>query len=427
MKLQNRLFLFTLLAVLLILGFSTVKAQDEPVTLNLWIFEGEDVFLPTVIERFREQNPHITVQITDIPESEYVTKIDTALLAGEPPDLGYIYERRWTVGGHFLPLNDVVESQGINIDDYNVGGITQACLVEGNIYCIGTYTGAVLLFYNKDMLDAAGIPYPAPDVPMTIDEYAAMAEALTVRSDNIEERIWGSDAWATYWWMDARTLFSEDGRTVMGYVNDEATVHTHQVLGDMRTNGVVISGAEASQLAGVDLLAGGKLATSITDNAVALPLLEASGINWGATVPPVEQAGDLPWVPLWSDGLGVFAQSDNPEEAALFAIFLGTVGNELRLEITGDLPLNMTLAEEANWAGDSGGRQEILAAVQTAREPLFIPNFWGVVDPIAEAFDGLMLEDGLSAQEAFDEVTPYIQENLDEAWEVWDVVVAASQ
>src|SRR5690606_21129103 len=127
-------------------------------------------------------------------------------------------------------------------------------------------------------------------------------------------------------------LFSEDGRTAMGYVNDEATVHTHQVIDDMRTNGVVISSAEASQLAGVDLLAGGKLATSITDNAVAVPLLEASGINWGATVPPVEQAGDLPWVPLWSDGLGVFAQSDNPEEATLFALFLGTVGNELRLE-----------------------------------------------------------------------------------------------
>jgi multiple sugar transport system substrate-binding protein len=375
-----------------------------------------------VIGAFQAEYPHITVQITDIPENEYVTKIDTALLAGEPPDLGYIYERRWIVGGYFMPLDDMVNEQAINIDDYNVGAMSQACLVEGSVYCIGTYTGAVLMFYNKDMFDAAGIPYPSATEPMTIDEYADMALQLTIQSDNIEERIWGGDAGATIWWMDARNFFSEDGRTAIDYINDEATAHTHQVIADMRAQGSVISATDASLVAGVDLLSTGQLATSIIDNAVAVPQLEEVGINWGAAVPPVEQAGDLPWIPLWSDGLGVFTQSDSPEEAALFATFLGTVGNELRLEVIGDLPLNMSLAEEAGWAAESAGRQEVLEAVQVARPPLFIPDYWGVLDPMNEAFSGLMLEDGMSAQDAFNEIAPIVQDNLDEAWETWDSI-----
>lgn len=419
MKIQRRLILIIMTAALLSMIFTPLAAQGEPVTLNVWIFEGEDVFLPTVIQAFQAEHPNITIQITDIPESEFVTKIDTALLASAPPDLGFIYERRWIVSGAFLPIDDELAAQNINLEDYNPGALS-ACRVDGQTYCIGTYTGAVLLFYNKDMFDAAGVPYPSATEPMSIDEYAVMVEQLSVPSDNIAERVWGGNASVTYWWMNGLNFFSEDGRTSTGFVNDETTIHTYQVMADMAAAGTILSPGESSQMEGLDLLSTGQLATSITDNAVALPQLEAANMRWGAAVLPVEKAGDPPYVPIWSDGLGVFAASAHPEEAKLFATFLGTVGNQLRLDVTGDLPLNMRLAEESNWAGDSEGRQEILAAVQTASSPMFIPDFWGVMAPIDEAYGGLMVEDGLSAQEAFDEVTPIIQENLDEAWATWD-------
>lgn len=415
---QNKIRWVFLLVAILSLSFSAVAAQ-EPVVLDLWIFEGEGEFLPTVIEAFQAEHPNITVQLTDIPESEYVTKIDTALLAGEVPDLAYIYERRWMEAGMFLPLDDAIAAQNINMDDYNLGAL-YGCMHEGHVYCIGTYTGAVLMFYNKDMLDAAGIPYPSPTEPMTIDEYAELAAKLSVPNADLSQRIWGSNISPTYWWMDARNFFSEDGRVAEGYFNDEATTHTHQVIADMMAQGSAISASESAQFTGVDLISTGQLATAIIDNVVAIAQLETAGVRWGATVVPVEKEGDAPWVAVWSDGLGVFTGSNTPEEATLFALFLGTKGNEMRLQITGDLPLNLTQAEA--WAGDHEGRQEALAAVQMARPPLFIPDFWGVMDPINEAFDGLMLLDGLSAQEAFDEMAPIVQENLDEAWATWDQI-----
>ena len=90
------------------------------------------------------------------------------------------------------------------------------CTYEGKVYCIGTYTGAVLLFYNKDLFDAAGVPYPSSTEPMTIDEYAAMIKRLSKPSDDIKKRVWGGDAGAAYWWADRSTMFSADGRKIEG-------------------------------------------------------------------------------------------------------------------------------------------------------------------------------------------------------------------
>jgi multiple sugar transport system substrate-binding protein len=420
-----RLSIFALLVAFFALSFSSVAAQD-PVTLNLWIFEGEGEFLPQLIERFQAEHPNINIQITDIPENEYVTKIDTALLAGGTPDLAFIYVPRWIKAGHFLPLDDAIESQGINVDDFNIGAMSAGCLRDGHVYCLGTYTGAVLMFYNKDMFDAAGLPYPSATEPMTVDEYEEMVATLTIPNDDPAQQVWGGNMSTTIWWMDPRTLFSEDGRTATGYVDDESTLHTYQVLGEMYEQDTVISEEQAQLIAGVDLLSTGNLATSIIDNVVAVPQLEQTGIRWGVSVPPVEKEGDLPYIAMWSDALGVFSSSAHPEEAQLFVTFLGTEGNRLRVETTGDLPLNMKLAEEIDWAGESEGRQELLAAVQTARPALFIPDFWTVVDPILEGFYGLMVEDGLSVQEAFAETTPLIQEELDAAWETWDSIQPAS-
>jgi multiple sugar transport system substrate-binding protein len=418
----NRIILFMFIALLLSLSM-TVSAAQEPVTLDLWMFLDGTGFLPSVVEAFQAQNPHITIQITDIPEDEYATKVDTAFLAGEPPDIGFPLVDRWLQAGYFLPLDDAMTSAGVGVDDYNAGAISRNCTQDGRIYCVGTYTGGTILFYNKDLFDAANIPYPSATEAMSIDQYADIAMQLAVFSENIEERVWGGASPAT-WWFDTRNYVSEDGRTADGFVNDEATAHTYQVIADLYASGAVITEADASMVVGEtsDLLASGQLAMGVTDSVLAQPLLDAAGIRWGAAPPPVEQAGDPAWVYTGSDELGVFLGTDYPEEAIDFVIFWGTEGNRMRAEVDG-LPLNMRLAEELNWAGESEGRQEMFAAIQISRPSLFVPEvFSAVFDPIAEAFNGLILEDGLSAQDALNEIAPIAQDNLDQAWETWDQI-----
>lgn len=391
-----------------------------PATVNLWIFEGEDVFVPTLKSAFEKEHPNIEIKITDIPEDNYVTKIDTALAAGSPPDIGYMYEPRWMKAGRVLPLDDVIASHGVDVSTYNQSAFS-FCVLEGKTYCLGSYSGAIMLFYNKDLFDKAGLPYPSATEPMTIDEYAALAAKLTQANDDRSKYVWGGYADVTTWWLDWRDLFTEDGRKVEGYLNDAPTVHMYDVLAKMIRDGYSPSESDFEFFGNTDPLATGQMAMTIVDNVVAIPTLEKAGIGWGAAPVPVEKEGDLPWVSSWSDYWGVFDGGDSPEAAKEFVAFVGTEGNRLR-SLAGGQPLDSAVAEETGWAGESAGRADALQVVKLARPNIFLPaNIFSLDGPLWDAF-GLIVEGEKTAQQALDEAAPDMQDSLDRAWETWEEI-----
>ena len=400
-------------------------AAQEPVTLDLWIFEDEEYLLPALKEAFEAEHPNITIEITLIPEDQYVVKLDTAMAAGSPPDIGFLYEQRWVKAGKILSLTDTVDAHGIDLEDFNQAVLQGWCVQGDQVYCLGTYTGAIVLFYNKALFDAAGVAYPSATESMTVDEYAALAAQLGTPSADVTQRVWGGTAEAPYWWMNSRTMFSEDGRHTAGLVNDESTKHAYEVLTQMVVDGVAPSGSIMESLGTEgpeDLFLQGKVAMAI-GSSTGIEDLEAAGIDYGVATLPVEQAGDPPYVGVWTDAFAVFSDSDHPEEAAEFIAFLGTEGQRLRVEMIGDAPLSMAAAEEAGWAeqGAVEGREQFLQVIGQAKPGVFVPGFWDVVAPLADAFN-LIVEGDVTAAEALDEVAPRMQDSLDQNWETWDQI-----
>jgi multiple sugar transport system substrate-binding protein len=396
--------------------------SDEPITLNLWIFEGEEQLLPALEEAFEAEQPNINLEITLIPEDQYAVKIDTALAAGSPPDIGFLYEQRWVKAGQILPLDDMIAAEGIELADFNQAVLDGWCLFEGHVYCIGSYIGATVLIYNKAMFDAAGLEYPSATEPLTIDEYAALAEQLTVPSDDVTQVVWGGTAEPPYWWLDPRGMFSEDGRQIEGYVNDDATKHAYDVLTNMVIEGYAPSGSVLQTMGDAgseDLLVQGKLAMEIGASSE-FRELEAAGIDYGVAPIPVEQEGDPVHVSVWTDGFSVFNGSAHPEEAKAFLGFLATEGQRLRVEVTGEPPLSAAAAAEYGWVeqGNVEGRQEFLQAISAADPGIFIPSFFDVVLPLEDAFN-LMVE-GEATSAVLDEVAPRMQDSLDQNWETWE-------
>ena len=397
----------------------SAPAAEETAVVSLWIFEGEEAFLPRLEEEFEALNPNIDLQVTEIPEGDYSTKIDTALAAGDPPEIGFIYEARWVKAGRVLSVKEALEAEGVDISEFNQGPLGAGCLFEGDVYCMGTYSGGIVLFYNKDMFDEAGLPYPSTTEAMSIEEYAELAALLSNDAEDIQDKVWGGSSDIMLWWSDPAYIFSEDGRTAV--VDDEATINAHQILGDMIAAGHAPSSSDFDLFGDADMAAQGQQAMWLIDNVVGIESLEAVGdINWGVAPVPVETAGDSPWVSSWTDAFGVFADSENPEPAMKFITFLATEGNRLRAEI-GGVPLNLNIAEEMDWADDSEGRQQMLEVMQFGRQGIFVPNFWDVIDPMWDAWDTLA-EEGGSAQEYFEEAQIYVQENLDEAWDTWESI-----
>ena len=429
---KTKRFFWVLLALLmmssLVLGACDGKTEEpvdvaeepepELVVLDLWIFEGEEEFLVQLVDLFNEQHDDIRLELTLIPEDDYTVKIETALAAGAPPDIGFVFDLTWIKAGHFLNLDDMVTSEGLNLDDYFPGAMQAYCVYEGEVYCFGSYSGGMVMFYNKDMFDTISEPYPSSTEPMSVDEYAALAAKFANNAENIEDRVWGGSSDIMLYWSDTRYLFSEDGLTAT--IDDEATSHAHQVLADMMENGSAMAGADYDLVDSEAVFVEGKLALWLIDNVIGVTYAVEADMRYGVIPVPVEQEGDLPWVSSWTDAFGVFAGSDNPVEATEFIAFLASEGSQIRADL-GMQPFNLSLADEIGWADENEGRQELMQVMALSRDPVFIPDFWGVIDPLWDAWEFITSGD-MTAQEAFDDAAPYVQENLDEAWETWNSI-----
>jgi multiple sugar transport system substrate-binding protein len=405
-------------------GGSTVTGggadvSGEPVTLDFWVYEGRTTgFMDALIDGFQAEHPNVTVNVTAYPENNYGIKLDTAIAAGKAPDLVLVFGNDQMRAGLLEPLDDMIEAQGIDLSTY-VPAIVEpgdefSCAYEDHLYCLGSYIGSVQLLYNKDLFDAAGIAYPAPWPPMTPDEFVDIACQLTDEATGV----WGGAASDPLAYIPFDMMFSPDGRTAIGYTNGPDFVHQMEVLASGYDRGCLpTSNVLDPWEQGRDYFSQGQLAMVITDFQD-LPQVEEAGINYGTTAVPTP-VGVTPYFFTWSDSVGVMSGSEHVEEAKAFVAYLTTAGQQIRYETTGDIPLDLAVADEVNWAAGIPGREEGLEILSHARPLVFVPQRWDVVAPYYDAW-GFVIGGEKAAQEALDDAAPAIQENLDKAWQAWE-------
>jgi multiple sugar transport system substrate-binding protein len=270
------------------------------------------------------------------------------------------------------------------------------------------------MLYNKDMFDAAGIPYPAAWPPMTPEEFVDLACRLTDKANGV----WGGVASDPLAYLPPDMLFSSDGRTATGYYNSQEMVDQFELLASGYEKGCfptenILDPWEQ----GRDFFAKGQLAMVITDFQD-LTKVENAGINYGSTAPPTPEGVD-PYFFVWSDNVAIMADSEHPDEAMDFIAYVATEGQRIRYETDGSVPLDLAIADEVNWAGGIPGREDGLEVLSHARSLAFAPNRWDVLAPYYDAW-GLVVGGEKTAREALDDTVAAVQENLDKAWEVWE-------
>lgn len=401
-------------------GSSGSPATGGHITLNLWAYEGYQDFLPLLKKGFEKKYPNITLQITNIPEKQYTTKLQTAFAAGDPPDLAFIYDRKFLKAGEFTPVDDVVNKFHIDTSAYNPGilggqndaNAEDACTFGGHIYCLGSYTGMSVLFYNRDMLKAAGIPIPSPTEPWTVDQYAQYACKLT--HANVGAR-WGAAQGDPITWGPWEMIVSPDGKkviadkTVLPQVEEtEATMIRDHCSPSLD----VLDPWEQ----GTDYFAQKKVAMVITDFQ-SLFKMDKAGINWGVMEPPAAP-GYKSFFNVWTDNIGVTSGSKQQAAAKLLVGYQTTAGQRIRVKDTGDLPVSTKVAKQLNWAGNSEGRKEALEMLPHARPNISVPGRWDDVGPLFDAFGFIV--DGKNAQQTIADAVPKMQQNLDQAWQTWN-------
>jgi multiple sugar transport system substrate-binding protein len=172
------MILAVVLALLALVPMGSLMAQDrtEIVLWGDWTGEGENQ-INAMVERFNESQDAITV--TYSPTQDLLTRFLTASTSGDAPDV--IIWDRWRTALYgprnvLLPLNDYMAADGLTADMFFTEAVRELS-VGDQIYGLPLTVDARALFYNRALLEAAGV-----EPPTTWEELREAAVALTQRA-----------------------------------------------------------------------------------------------------------------------------------------------------------------------------------------------------------------------------------------------------
>ncbi|MDD7686708.1 MAG: sugar ABC transporter substrate-binding protein [Actinomycetaceae bacterium] len=158
------------------LNKGATETSGDQVTITYSNFTsngGNEKNLEKIVSAFEKENPNIKVKVTTLPYADYFTTLQTDLASGTVADvfdLEYANYAAYQNSGVLAPI------EGVDMGVYQKS-LADAYTTDGKAYALPTSFSNVVLFYNKDLFDAAGVKYPTADWTWA-DEQAA-AEKLT--------------------------------------------------------------------------------------------------------------------------------------------------------------------------------------------------------------------------------------------------------
>ena len=325
--------------------------DGEAVTLKWAIWDQETTpYWNALKEAYEAANPNVTIEMVDLGSTDYMTVLATEL-SGSGSDFDVVTIK--DVPGYATlvqkntleSLDDYIADAGINLADFN--GITDQVTVDGSLYELPFRSDYWLIYYNKDVFDAAGIAYPSND--MTIEDYDALARQLT-------DTTYGSQVYGCHYhtWRSAVELFGIlDGKHSIldgnydwmipyyDMILSEEDDGVCQTYTDLSTEGLHYSAAFSNgNVAMMNMgswfistlisnLDSGEYDSSLCGNWGIVKYPHAEGVEPGSTLGTIT-------------GLAVTTATDTPDEAWDFVKWVsGEEGAKVMAE-TGNFPAIMT-------------------------------------------------------------------------------------
>ena len=175
-------------------------AATQPVTLEYWtVFDDLDALQP-MIDAYRADRPYLTINIRQLTQDELYPRLVEALAEDKGPDIVSVYNRNLraletkltpmpvsvadntvaVIKGQFTTqttVNTAVRNMVTpdRLDREYVQAVKKDVVMDGKVYGLPLSMDDMALYYNKDLLDRAGIPEP----PKTWEEFQKAVKKLT--------------------------------------------------------------------------------------------------------------------------------------------------------------------------------------------------------------------------------------------------------
>ena len=204
MRKTSRFLVLALLALVVVVSFGAVSAQDA-VVIHWWHESTSDAqvgYWKSLADAYTKDHPNVTFEITNLENEAYKAKLATVMQAGDPPDLF------WSWGGGVLwqyaaagLTRDITPELTANNnewkDSFSAAAALELYSQDGKYYGVPFDWGAVGMFYNKALFKKAGLDPekpPATWADLITDVKALKAAGITPIS------IGEKDKWPGHFW-----------------------------------------------------------------------------------------------------------------------------------------------------------------------------------------------------------------------------------
>ncbi|QPC83686.1 sugar ABC transporter substrate-binding protein [Phototrophicus methaneseepsis] len=407
---MKRSALFISMVLLLVSLVGLTSAQET--TIRYFTFSAapdhlED--LNTIIAAFQEENPGIAIEVETAPFADYFTLLQAGVASGDAPDvfeLNYENFVTYAANGTLLDLSAMVSE-----DAPFYPRALEAFSYDGQQLALPETFSTVLLYYNADLFDAAGIDYPTAE--WTWEDATAAAEAISALGDDT----WGLFSPVQFWEFYKKAaqngeceFLNEEGTESL--INSPACVETLEWMVSVMNDGLMPTAAQLSGVSDSELFLSGKLGMIVTGIWM-FGAFEEADFAWDVQLEPMMNQHAHHF---FANGVGVSSTTSNPEAAAAWVEFLTSseVAATVRVDSSWELPAldKPEYFESYLEQTPPENREAVFQALESPVTPPVIVRQNEMQDGV-NALIQRVVDGELSAQEALDMAKEEIDSLLD--------------
>lgn len=337
--LMSALLLFSVTSMLSACGDTagSNKSDNEEVKNNskekveiVWVMAADPdkkAWQDATVSTFEESHPNVKVRLENIPYDQFDQKLTTLIASGNAPDVwnpnqadsGFATYMKM---GALKDLTPYIEKGAPELGTMDPS-LLDIYKINGKNYGIPLVSNATYLYYNKDLFDAAGLPYPTTDWDDQSWNFDAMLETAQKLSHDVgdaRKQVFGySSALSAnaMTWLFGGDLFKPEAYTsgVMGEpdlmkpVNIEALQFNADLINKYKVSPNAETVAASAQLG--DPFLTGKVGMYISGG-WGLGSYKQADFKWGVAAVPYHEGRK---VTLYVDPWSISATSKHPDEA----------------------------------------------------------------------------------------------------------------
>ncbi len=421
-KVKNKTIPIFIIFILFLSAGCRIKEKDKTeIRIAFWGDVKEIQAKTETLKEFEKEHPEIKIKLEHSPFQGYREKILTQMAGGAAPDIievGSGFDSAFFVERNVLMdlMPYIKQDNKLNLTDFYPRTI-EVFSRDNRLYVMPFGFEPHAVYYNKDLFDKAGVPYPTDDW----DWYDLLdkAQKLTVKDKDGKVVQWGFHCWAWAITPSNGGLEVDDRfHPKRSTLDEPGTIEAYKFYVDMVHKYKVIPSSETSEQSGmsfVQMFMSGRLAMIYT-GFWELGNFRQANFDWDIVLFPKGPKGN-PWHPIGVIGFAVTKESKHHKEAwEVLKALTGENAQKIRVRYGLSLaPVKKVTEEWINSPKERpfNRRRVVEESIKRGIVSIYHPDWPYVMETIYREPMYLAIDKGTKpVEEAVGEIVPKVNEFL---------------